>query len=148
MINRNDSLKVLLLLIGLVALLFLVGCGGSDDAAAPEAAEGSSGEAAESPVADVPEIEGERYETETASMIIPDGWNVMDIDGGFQAYKGNYAVEVWVRGSGLSDDDARSAIENFINNYDGTERVEIGITGSDHLEDDEIIGMLDSVIIK
>ncbi len=179
--KKKASWKVLLIIIGLAAILLVTGCGGTDDAAEPETADDPSDEAVEAPVADAPEIDGERYETDTVSMVIADGWDVMDIQGGLQAYKGNSAVEVWVRGSGLSDDDARKAMEVMAEDYDGTgivelesmgltfyhtyfeylgteqskmsavkdgARVEIGVTGPDHEEDEDIIGMLDSLIIK
>ncbi len=175
--SKNGSWKVFVALLGVIALLFVAGCGGSDDGAAPEEA----GEAPEAPAPAAPAIDGERHETETVSMIIADGWDVMDISGGLQAYKGNSAVEVWVRGSGLSDDDARAAMESMADSYDGTDvvelenlgltfysttfefggseqtkmsavkdgaRIEIGVTGPGYQDDPEIIGMLDSIIIN
>lgn len=190
MFNKIESLKVLLVIIGLAAMLLVSGCGGSDDAAALEAtddvaaeAEGDAAdEAADAPAADVPEVDGERYETDTVSMVIADGWDVMDIPGGFQAYKGNAkAIEVKVQGSGLSDDDAMESAEIVSNDYDGTMimesdflgltfyhtyfeysgteqskmfavkdgvEIEIGIVGPDHEEDEEIVGMLYTIIFK
>lgn len=179
--NKKESWIVLLVVIGLVAMFLLAGCGESDDAAEPTASEESAGEAAETPEADAPTIEGERYETEKVIMIIPGGWDVMDINGGLQAYKGNYAVEVWVRGSGLSNDDAKAAMEKMAEDYDGSdvveleamgltfyhtyyeysgmeqtkmsavkdgERIEVGVTGDDHFDDEEIVGMIDSILIN
>ncbi len=180
--NNKESWKALLVIIGIAAMLLVAGCGGSDDAASPEAAPEAADEAGDAPAADAPEVDGERHETDTVSMVIADGWDVMDIDGGLQAYKGNVAaVEVWVRGSGLSDDDAKKAIEKFAEDYEGTmlmevdllgltfyhtyfewsgteqskmsaykdgARVEIGVVGPDHEDDEEIAGMIHSIILK
>ena len=106
----------------LALLLITAGCGSTDEAAPA----GENGEQA----AAQPEIAGERHETDTVSMIVADGWDVMDIDGGLQAYQGmSRAVEVWVRGSGMSDDAARESIENFASSYDGTEVAETEMFG-------------------
>ncbi len=167
-----------LTIIALAALFFVAGCGGDDGAAEePAGAESPS----EAPASSIPPVEGERYETDTVSMIVADGWDVMDIDGGLQAYKGSEAVEVWVRGSGLSESDAESAMTRMMEQYDGTDvatldafgltfyttfynfsgmeqtrlsavkdgtRIEIGLTGPDHTNNDIIMGMLDSIVIK
>ena len=183
MFNSKESWKVLLVIVGLAAMLLVAGCGGSDDAAAPEPAGDAADEpAAEAPAADVPEVDGERHETDTVSMVIADGWDVMDIPGGLQAYKGNAkAIEVKVQGSGHSEDDARARTEQVIDSYDGTmimeidllgltfyhtyfewsgteqskmfavkdgAIVEIGLTGPDHEDDEEIAGMLYTIIFK
>ncbi len=182
MFSNRESWKLLLVIVGLAAMLLVAGCGGSDDAAAPEAAADASGEAADAPAADVPQVDGERHETDTVSMVIADGWDVMDIAGGLQAYKGNAkAIEVKVQGSGLSDDDARASAEKVSEDYDGTmimesdllgltfyhtyfefsgteqskmfaakdgAVVEIGLVGPDHEEDEEIVGMVYSIIFK
>lgn len=160
-----------------VAMLFVAGCGSKD--AAPT---GDPDAAGDSPGAAAPTISGERYETDTVSMIIAEGWDVMDINGGLQAYKGiSKAVEVWVRGSSLADDAGKKSMENFANNYDGTaveevqmfgltfyaitfdfsgmkqtkygavkngQQIEITLAGEDHLEDEEIMGMFNSIELK
>jgi len=114
-----------LLILMLVLALMLTACGGSGSNEAQSSEPPTQAE----PVADVdgpgselfgPPIEGDRYETEKVSMVIPEGWNVMDISGGLQAYQGNNAVEVWVRGSGLSDSDAEKAMEGLAADYDGS----------------------------
>ncbi len=181
MFSNRESWKLLLVIVGLAAMLLVAGCGGSDDAAAPEAAADTAGEAADAPAADVPQVDGERHETDTVSMVIADGWNVMDISGGLQAYKSNAAIEVQVQGSGHSDDDARARAEQVIDSYDGTMIMEldllgltfyhtyyewsgteqskmfavkdgavvvIGVTGPDHEDDEEIAGMIYSIIFK
>ncbi len=124
-LKKTSRWSFLILVFTLVALMLIAGCG-SDDSAAPSE---SSGDAPE-PAADQPSISGERHETDNVSMIIADGWEVMDIDGGLQAYKGmSRAVEVWVRGSGMSDDSARESIENFASSYNGTDVQEINMHG-------------------
>jgi hypothetical protein len=183
MFNKKENWKALLVIIGLATMLLMAGCGGSDDAAAPAPAEDAADDPAEAPpAADVPEVDGERHETETVSMVIADGWDVMDIPGGLQAYKGNVAaIEVKVQGSGQSDDDAQARAEQVADSYDGTmimeldllgltfyhtyfeysgteqskmfavrdgAIVEIGLTGPDHEDDEEIAGMLYSIIFN
>jgi hypothetical protein len=163
----------------LVAMLMMAGCGGSSDEA--PAATDTGGETGEEPAAEVPAIEGTLHETERVSMIIADGWDVMDIQGGLQAYKGSNAVEVSVRGSGMNDDAALQSIEKFKADYDGTEVKEmeahgmtfytttfvfsgtdqtkmsamkdgeqysITMVGQDHLNDEIIMGMVDSITFK
>ncbi|MDF1617907.1 hypothetical protein [Petrocella sp. FN5] len=78
--------------------------------------EGSSGD-----ITFGPPIQGERFETEKVSMVVPTGWNVMEISDGLQAYQGKNAVEVWVRGSGLGEDAAKKAIEGMARDYNGSD---------------------------
>ncbi|MEN1761165.1 MULTISPECIES: hypothetical protein [Anoxynatronum] len=114
---------MLILMLGLVLMLTACGGSGGNEAQAPEPpAQAESVADVDGPGSELfgPPIEGERYETEKVSMVIPDGWNVMDISGGLQAYQGNNAVEVWVRGSGLSDGDAEKAMEGLAADYDGS----------------------------
>ncbi len=175
--SRNSWMAVLLIIMLAVAMM-ATGCGGSDDSTAPA---GENGEA-EAPEESRPEIAGERHETETVSMIVADGWDVMDITGGLQAYKGmSNAVEVWVRGSGMTEESVKAAIERFKESYDGSDtfevqahgltytattfefsgmyqtkfgaekdgmQVEITLAGEDHLNDETIMGMFDSIVFK
>ncbi len=113
----------IVVVVTLMALLMLAGCGSDSDS-------GAAGEPAEEAQPAVPTVKGERYETETVSMVVADGWDVMDISGGLQAYLGiSKAVEVWVRGSGLADDAAKKSMENFAANYDGTDVEEMELFG-------------------
>lgn len=122
--SKNSLMAVLLVLMLAVAML-AVGCG-SDDSAAPAGESGGT----EAPEESRPEIEGERHETETVSMIVAEGWDVMDISGGLQAYKGmSSAVEVWVRGSGMTEESVKAAIESFKENYDGSDTFEVQAHG-------------------
>ncbi|MDZ4133799.1 MAG: hypothetical protein U1E11_11770 [Dethiobacteria bacterium] len=117
----------IMLVFVLVAMLMVAGCGGSGDEA--PAATDTGGETGEEPAAEAPAIEGTLHETERVSMIIADGWDVMDIQGGLQAYKGNSAVEVSVRGSGMNDDAALQSIEKFKTDYEGTDVMELEAHG-------------------
>ncbi len=184
MFNKNESWKVLLVIIGLAAMVLVAGCGGSDDASAPEAAPEAAGdaadEAADAPAADAPQVDGERHETDTVSMVIADGWDVMDITGGLQAYKGSAkAIEVKVLEH--TDGDAMAMAEKVSEDYDGTMLmetdllgltfyhtyfefsgteqskmfavkddvvIEIGLVGPDHEDDEEMAGMVYSIIFK
>jgi hypothetical protein len=122
-LKKNSWLAVILVVMT-VLVLFTAGCGSK------EAAPSGDPDAGDSPEAAVPTISGDRFETETVSMIVADGWDVMDINGGLQAYKGiSKAVEVWVRGTGLADDAGKKSMENFANNYDGTAVEEVEMFG-------------------
>jgi ABC-type glycerol-3-phosphate transport system substrate-binding protein len=176
--NSKRSLMAVLLVLVLAVAMLAAGCGGSDDSAAPA---GDNGET-DAPEESLPEIDGERHETETVSMIVADGWEVMDISGGLQAYKGmSSAVEVWVRGSDMTEESVKAAIERFKENYDGSDlfevqahgltytattfefsgmyqtkygavkdgmQVEITLAGEDHLNDETIMGMFNSIVFK
>lgn len=175
--SKNSWLTVLLVLM-LAVVMMVAGCGGSDDSAAPAGENGGT----EAPEESRPEIAGERHETETVSMIVADGWEVMDITGGLQVYKGmSNVVEVWVRGSNMTEESVKAAIESFKENYDGSDifevqahgmtytatsfefsgmsqtklgaekdgmQIEIGLGGEDHLNDETIMGMFDSIVFK
>ncbi|MBW6462958.1 MAG: hypothetical protein ACNA7Z_09535 [Dethiobacteria bacterium] len=177
MMKNKQNLKwyALALVVTFMTVMLIAGCGSESDSP-------TAGDAGEEATPDIPTIEGERYETDTVSMIIADGWDVMDISGGLQAYQGiSKAVEVWVRGSGLADDAGQKSIENFASSYDGTEveeielfgltfhattyifsgleqtkfgavkdgqQIEITLAGENHLDDDEIMGMFYSIILK
>lgn len=121
---KRSSWFTVIIVVMIVIMFLVTGCGSKEVAPAGDPAAG------ESPGAAVPTISGDRFETETVSMIIADGWDVMDINGGLQAYKGiSKAVEVWVRGTGLADDAGKKSMENFANNYDGTAVEEVEIFG-------------------
>ncbi len=121
---KKISWFTVIVVVMIAAMMFVAGCGSKDAAPAGDSDSGDS------PGATVPTISGERFETETVSMIVADGWDVMDINGGLQAYKGiSKAVEVWVRGSGLADDAGKKSMENFANNYDGTAVEEVEMFG-------------------
>lgn len=130
MFNNKKGWIVFLVIIGMATMFLVAGCGGSDDAAAPEpSGDAAADEAPDAPAADAPQVEGERHETDAVSMIIADGWDVMDISGGLQAYKGNVAaIEVKVQGAGQSDD-ARARAEQVAESYDGTMIMEVDLLG-------------------
>ena len=122
---KKISWFTVIVVVMIAAMLLVAGCGSKDATPAGDSGSGDSPGAAA-----VPTISGERFETETVSMIVADGWDVMDINGGLQAYKGiSKAVEVWVRGSGLADDAGKKSMENFANNYGGTAVEEMEMFG-------------------
>ena len=94
-----------------MVLSFAAACGGNDQPS------GSQGGQATQPAAN-----GTRYEATRFSIIVPDGWEVMDVDGGVQLYKSSGEIfEVHYRGNNMNESEAQSQVESTANNYDGTE---------------------------
>ena len=64
----------------IVMLLLASGCGGAKES--PQSVSDDSEKAQQAPA-----VKGETYETERFSLTVPEGWSVMDVDGGVQLYK-------------------------------------------------------------
>jgi hypothetical protein len=74
--------------------------------------------------------EGEPFETANFSLIVPKGWEKMDVDGGVQLYKtSGEVVEVHFRGSNMSADEAKSQVESTASQYGGTTPQEVDFLG-------------------
>lgn len=111
----------------IVALLLAIcGCAGSP-AAQPEPPETEPAQAAAAqPSAPAEAAKGELYETDRFSIAVAKGWEVMEIDGGVQIYKmSGEAVQVYVRGSNMSDTEAKSQAESQAKQYNGAAPQEV-----------------------
>ena len=73
---------------------------------------------------------GTTYETDKFSVMVPDGWNVMDVEGGVQIYKMSGEVfELHYRGYNQHEDHAKQQVEWLAEQYDGTAPKEVDLFG-------------------
>ena len=97
----------------LLLAMILTGCSG--DASGETAEDPSSTEDTE----DV--IEGDTYETDDFSVAIPEGWEVLELDGGVQFYKETGEVfEIVFSGYNLYEAYAMEQVQTLADKYDGT----------------------------
>jgi hypothetical protein len=120
--------KLFLIAICIVTMVAIVGaftaCGGGDAKSGTVPKE-EGAEVAETAA----EVKGTAAETDKFSMIVADGWEKMDITGGFQIYKGNDIIQVTVSGMNVTEDEDKSLLENMASQYDGTALEEVNMLG-------------------
>lgn len=94
--------------------VLLVGCGGGE---------------AEAP-APAP-IEGEELTAEKFTITKLDGWDYMEVEGGFQIYRlsTNDILQLQVLGSNVTEDEDKAMLETFSTNYSGTPVEEAELLG-------------------
>jgi hypothetical protein len=69
-------------------------------------------------------------ETDDFSIVVPDGWEQMEVDGGFQLYKmSGEVVEVRFLGFNQGETHAQLQVEQQAESYGGTEAKEIELRG-------------------
>ncbi len=133
-------MKKILLIVVAASLLIIaaVGCASQPsnetNSVMPEGVDGQTAALTENEVIDAEEsgamLEGTSYESDSFSIIVPDGWEVMDVDGGVQLYKtSGEIIEVHYRGSNQGDDHAKQQVENLYEQYSGTTPVETELLG-------------------
>ncbi len=106
--------KYIIILIGLCLLFCAAGCQG--DAAS------NTGSPSENEAPQSAEPNGDMVDKETFSVLVPKGWEVMDVDGGVQIYKMSGEVfEVHFRGSNMNDTEAQQQAESTAKQYEGTQ---------------------------
>jgi hypothetical protein len=116
-------MKKMLVVLTVVALLAvsLAACGGGGDGA-PDENGGSA------PVAAA--YAGETFETDNFSIVVPDGWEYMEVDGGLQIYKASGEVlEVHYRGFNQGENHGKLQVESIAGSYGGTEVQEVELLG-------------------
>ncbi len=75
-------------------------------------------------------LSGTKVETDDFSLLVPDGWEQMDVDGGFQLYKmSGEVVEVHFRDFNQGDTHAKLQVEGQVKAYGGTQAKEIDLLG-------------------
>jgi hypothetical protein len=120
-----------------VMALFLLGSGCSGDSSVkttatqtPSAETGSTAQASEPAAPETASLQGETYSADKFSIIVPAGWEVMDVDGGVQLYKSSgEIIEVHFRGENQSEDHAKQQVEENASTYSGTEPKETELMG-------------------
>ena len=71
--------------------------------------------------ADESKVVGELFETDRFSIVVAEDWEVMEIDGGVQIYKmSGEAVQIYFRGSNMSETEPQVQAESQANQYNGT----------------------------
>ena len=90
----------------------------------PLAACGGGGDEPDGPGGEVPattDYAGETVETENFSIVVPDGWEYMDVDGGLQLYKNSGEVmEIHYRGFNQGENHGKLQVESIAGSYGGT----------------------------
>jgi len=132
-------IKKVALIVGVITVLammaLMTACGGgakteATTAKASEAAEttaAKASEAAETTAAAESNVAGETYEIDKFSILVPTGWEKMDIPGGVQIYKGNDIMQVSVSGSNVTEAEDKALLEGMSKQYSGTALEEVAM---------------------
>ena len=118
---------LIFILIVLSLLIVFSGCAGNPagQTEPPKTETAPSATAAQSTAA-AGSIEGELYESDKFSITVAKGWEAMDIDGGVQIYKNSgEAVQVYFRGSNMSETEPKTQAESQAKQYNGTTPQEV-----------------------
>lgn len=118
--------SLILTVIFVVLLVMLSGCAGKaagqTAAANPQTTSPGSAE----PSAATSSLAGELYESDKFTITVANGWEAMDIDGGVQIYKmSGEAVQVYFRGSNMSETEPKTQAESQAKQYNGTDPQEV-----------------------
>lgn len=114
-------MKKTLALIFAVTMLMLTfaGCGGNTEDKTTKADETTAAA-----------VDGTKIETDKFSIVVPDGWEKMDVDGGFQIYKASgEVVQVSFAGFNQGETHAKLQVEGQVKTYGGTPATEIELLG-------------------
>lgn len=120
--------KYLVISIILLSLLIVFsGCAGNPAGQTePPKTEAAPSDSAAQSAAAAGSIKGELYEADKFSIIVSEGWEVMDIDGGVQIYKmSGEAVQIYIRGSNMSETEPKTQAESQAKQYNGTSPQEV-----------------------
>ncbi len=116
--------KIMCLFIVVCVALCLVGCQSSAQTSIADNSQPQN-EASQSAVSNGKTVENERF-----SILVPQGWEVMDVDGGVQIYKMSGEVfELHFRGLNMNDTEAQLQVESTAKQYDGTQPEQVGLLG-------------------
>jgi hypothetical protein len=123
---------IAIVIVAIVCMVFMAGCGGSKTESASTTASGG-GEVKETSAAEetkaASNVKGETYDTEKFSILAPEGWEKMDIPGGVQLYKGNDIMQVSVSGSNVTEAEDKALLEDMSKQYNGTALEEVIMFG-------------------
>jgi hypothetical protein len=123
--KKECTMKRKILIIAFIVTMMISFCACSQPASGSEAAQSASpAKVEESKIAAAPE--GEKFETDQFSVIIPKGWEKMEVDGGVQIYKmSGEIVEVHFRGSNQTEESAKQQAQSNADQYKGTAPQEV-----------------------
>lgn len=92
-------------------------------------------------------ISGTKVETDKFSVVVPDGWQKMDVNGGFQLYKDSgEIVEVHFRGFNQAQSRAKDVVEQQATANNGTPAKEIDLLGKKFWNTRYILSGVDQVL--
>ncbi len=79
-----------------------------------------AGAEAENPAAQAPKAPaGEEIDAGTFTVLVPKGWERMDIDGGVQLYKGSLIFQMTVRGYNVTPEEDLALLQSLADQYGG-----------------------------
>lgn len=120
--------KYFVFIVAVLSLLIAFsGCAGNPAGKTEQSkAEAAPSDSAAPSEAAAESIEGELYESEKFSIIVAKDWEAMDIDGGVQIYKmSGEAVQIYFRGSNMSETEPQTQTESQSKQYNGTSPEEV-----------------------
>lgn len=79
--------------------------------------------------ANVKTIEGSTFDAPGFTIVVPNGWESVKIDGGVQMYKGSDIVQVYIRGYNMTAGEDKGQTESNSKRYSGTKPEQIDIFG-------------------
>ncbi len=127
-------LKVIIgITICLLLALLVTACGSASEINTDEPSQAEEINTSEDEAQDnqTTEIDGEIFETDNFSLAVPDGWEMMEVEGGVQVYKmSGEIVEVHFRGSGQSNDHAQQQTAAVAEQYGGSGPEEVAFLGN------------------
>jgi len=113
--------KTLALILAAMFILFaFAACGGEKDDKATKAGDTTMAAA----------VDGTKIETAKFSIVVPKGWEKMDVEGGFQLYKASgEMVQVSFAGFNQGETHAKLQVEGQVKAYGGTPAKESDLLG-------------------
>ena len=113
----------------MLSLVFVLsGCGGGSPATT-DPVKTEPGTATENPPVGT-EANGTVFDAERFTIVVPEGWEFMDVEGGLQIYKmSGEVIEVHYRGSNQIAEAAKQQAEYLSEMYKGTEPKEVDLLG-------------------
>jgi hypothetical protein len=120
--------KIAVFMVCLLLAVTTAACAGLSKVDTDEQSQAEAGNTSEAVTQDdqTAAMKGETFETENFSLIIPNGWEMMEVDGGVQIYKmSGEIVEVHFRGSGQGDDHAQQQVMSVAEQYNGSTPKEV-----------------------
>lgn len=98
-------------------MVLLVSCG--DSAEKPKDNDGTASD-----------VKGETISTEKFTILKIDGWEYMEVDGGFQIYKASGEIlQIQILGNNVSEEEDKALLESFANSYSGTALTQVDLLG-------------------
>ena len=119
-----------LLMVLALSAFCLMACGGAAEDTAVESVEDSATESEVTEPVASSGYTGETVEADNFSIVVPEGWEYMEIDGGLQLYKmSGEVIEVHYRGFNQGETHAMMQVEITAENNAGSQAAEVEFLG-------------------